>query len=337
MKIHLVGGDNSGWALDTDLRLARQALARHFTLVGTPAEADCIHTVWPEQLLEDAYEGRLARGKPVVAVFSNDPVALFEQVPGLYAAASSWSCIAQSLNAEKKLRALGLTRVSYVPYIADLENFRPMGLDVGAERAKLGIPKDRYVIGSFQRDSMGSDLSRFKPQKGADAFAAILLGLARRVGRDRVHVLFAGPRRHWLRKQLARLEIPFTFVGIEKSGDDYPENILSAAEICKLTALLDVYIVASRWEGGPRAVLETVACRKKIISTRVGLAEDVLNPACLFDSISDAIALLEDDVRANSVAASVDEHAARVARENSVAVIGARWKDFYSAYAARRA
>jgi len=41
--------------------------------------------------------------------------------------------------------------------------------------------------------------------------------------------------------------------------------------------LCDMYIISSREEGGPKAVLESMACGVPLISTKVGMAPDIIN------------------------------------------------------------
>lgn len=318
-KVFLIGGDHQGWALDTDLRLARKALEGTVEFVSDARNADFIHTVWPEELLENPELRPLAQGVPVVAAFSNDPVALFEKVPGLYAHAKSWFCVGQSYGAAEKLKAAGIPFVRHVPYIADLDAFRPRARQVS----------EKYLIGSFQRDTQGHDLTVFKPQKGADIFLSIVVGLAKRVGREKIQVLLAGPRRHWLMSALEAHGIDYVFEGTRMRGDDYPKNILSHERIAELTSRVDVYLVSSRWEGGPRAILETAACRRPIVSSDVGLARDVLNSACIYKDLSEAITILEDDFHKKTLARFVDEHETKVRAEHSIPKIASRWKLVY--------
>ena len=49
-----------------------------------------------------------------------------------------------------------------------------------------------------------------------------------------------------------------------------------------LCSSLDLYIVASRYEGGPRSIIECAANKTPIISTNVGLVEDILASESIF-------------------------------------------------------
>ena len=41
--------------------------------------------------------------------------------------------------------------------------------------------------------------------------------------------------------------------------------------------MLDVYVITSREEGGPKALLESLACGIPLITTNVGMAHDVIS------------------------------------------------------------
>ena len=46
---------------------------------------------------------------------------------------------------------------------------------------------------------------------------------------------------------------------------------------------LDLYIVSSRVEGGPQAIMECSLANVPIISTNVGVASQILDPESIFD------------------------------------------------------
>ena len=61
----------------------------------------------------------------------------------------------------------------------------------------------------------------------------------------------------------------------------------------ELYAAADFYLIPSRDEGGPKAVLEAVACGTPVISTDVGIAKEVLSnvDGCLVVKCGSADAL----------------------------------------------
>lgn len=332
LKVFLMGGDRAGWALDTELSLAAKAISPFTELVNHPRHADVLHTVCAEEMIESPVSYALQKRKPVVAVFSNDPKALFERVPGLLQESKRWFCVAQSTDAERKLHAADVPFVRKVLYAANLKDYVPLNRDseeIQTLRKKLQIPEGAYVLGSFQRDSEGSDLNRFKVQKGADVFVDILVELKKIAPSLRVHVLLAGPRRHWIRAKLQELGISFSFDGEEIKGDDFPKNILGPQRINQLMHLIDCYVVSSRWEGGPRAILEACSAEIPIISTDVGVASDLLDRKCIFYSVSEAAKILEKDSREKFLSQFLKAQKERLRQAHSLEAASAQWRSVY--------
>ena len=54
-------------------------------------------------------------------------------------------------------------------------------------------------------------------------------------------------------------------------------------ELNELYNCLDLYIVSSRYEGGPQAILECAASKTPILSTKVGVAPEVLHPESIYE------------------------------------------------------
>src|SRR3546814_19323094 len=80
-----------------------------------------------------------------------------------------------SQQARRQLAELGIDS-SYAPYAVDRNQFRPIGDrgQLSALRDRYEIPSGRYLIGSFQRDSVASDLVSPKLVKGQDVFCEII-------------------------------------------------------------------------------------------------------------------------------------------------------------------
>jgi glycosyltransferase involved in cell wall biosynthesis len=324
-RIYLMGSEQKGWALDADLATIRQSLALvpEVTEVASVHEADVVHSVWEYPLLTSDH--RALEGKRVVCTFCNDVGRTFDQACMIHASEVVGIWIAISKRAEQEARGFRLP-VTYIPYAIDPALFLaevPGGETAASLRRRHGLPEDAYVISSFMRDSLGSDLFRPKPQKGVEMFVEIVGGLHRK-GHP-VHVLLAGPRRHWVRRELRARGVPFTFVGAETPGDDNTFNILDAATIRDLYRASDLHLVTSRWEGGPRAVLEAAAVGVRVASTPVGLAEDVLDPSCIFDDVAAGAALLERDVRTGALGATLEGNRERVRANHTPAANAARY------------
>jgi len=312
IRVHLTGGERSGWALDADVATTRaslQALGDQVTLTSLE-EAEVVHSVWEEPILR--LDARRFDGKRVVCHVCNEVMRTFEMPSMARAGERIGLWVPISREAEANLALLGYRSV-YIPYTVDTTLFTeriPGGEDRAALRARFGVPRDAYVVGNFMRDSRSNDLSLPKPQKGVELLLGILAGLWSR--RLPLHVLLAGPRRHWLRARLREAGIPFTFVGRELAADDVDVNILTPQTVNLLYHLSDLHLVTSRWEGGPRAVLEAGATRTRILSTPVGMAGDILQPECLFGAVDEGIDRVAGDSRFGVLAGSVEAQYRRI-------------------------
>jgi glycosyltransferase involved in cell wall biosynthesis len=77
-------------------------------------------------------------------------------------------------------------------------------------------------------------------------------------------VVLTGPARGYVRAGLERLGIP------------YLHHFAEPGELPCVYRALDVCLVASRQEGGPKAVLESMASGVPIVTTRVGQATELV-------------------------------------------------------------
>ncbi len=131
-------------------------------------------------------------------------------------------------------------------------------------RPKLGIPDSAFVLGSFQKDGTGwGEGLEPKHIKGPDVFLKAVGILKDRI--PGLFVLLSGPARGYVKAGLDQLGVPFRHVFVRH----YPE-------ISALYRALDVYLVASREEGGPKAVLESMAGGVPLVSTKTGQAADLV-------------------------------------------------------------
>ena len=314
IKVYLMGGEKTGWALDADLETTRQtmeALPGLIQLVPL-AEADVVHSVWEYPLLN--MDLRLLKGKRVLCHVCNEVVRTFDQSCMIHAQEVISLWIPISHEADAFLQSLRL-RTWYMPYTINPDVFKPI-LDPSREelRYRFGIPRDDYVISSFMRDSRADDLHRPKPQKGVEILLQLLATL-RQKGYP-ISVLLAGPRRHWIRARLREQDIPFTYVGREFDGDDNDRNILDPPTVNLLYQTSDLHLITSRWEGGPRAVLETAASRTPVLCSSVGIARDMLQPASLFSCFDEALDRIESDIRKRILKDTLDSQFEHVMRHH---------------------
>ncbi len=293
VKVYLVKGDESGWAIDVDRALTKASLERllhQVELVESVEQADVVHAVWWEPMME--LPAKALAGKVVVCHFEEDPRLRLTE-PGFAAAmgrVDHW--IAQSHGALAWARAFGLA-CSYVPYAVDVACFanpcEPP--DEVVSRALERLPDDAFVVGNFHRDTLGDSYGtrRLKPKlkKGPDVFVQVLAG-ARAKGVP-VVALLAGPRRHWIRHALDEAGVDWVYVGEVVDGDDYGHNTLPLHQLAHVYRACDLHVSCSRHEGGPRGVLEAAAAAIGQLSTPVGVAPDVLAAECLFEDVLEGV------------------------------------------------
>ena len=133
---------------------------------------------------------------------------------------------------------------------------------------KYGFDREDYFIGSFQRDSEGKDVSKPKLSKGPDRFLEIVKELKKS---KKVHVILTGRKRNYLINELNKNDIKYSYF-----------EMATFENMNELYNCLDLYIVASRFEGGPQAILECGITKTPIISTDVGVASEILAPESIF-------------------------------------------------------
>lgn len=314
LKVHFTAGDGKGWALDEDLRQIRLAL-KGVIRETAAAEAEVIHAPFWQNLGMVAPE--ILKRSFVIAHADNPPFFYLKQ-PGFLAGQQQvdlW--VARSREALEQFEALGLP-VVHIPYTIDPGLFFPIN-DKAALRREFGIPEKDYVIANFHRDTEGADLRVPKVQKNPEFMMAILRRLKERG--IPFHVLLAGPRRHWIRASLRTAGIPFTFVGKEVEGDDFGINILDRATLNRLYNAADLYLIPSRWEGGPQSAMEAAACRCKILSVPIGVGRDILEPKSLFRSSTEAMQRLADDIRVGELNSTVQVQSDRWKASHTTATL----------------
>ncbi len=331
-RVYLCAGDDSGWAVDEDRRLTAAALQGVVQLVDFPQDAHVIHACWWAPLMRLPPD--VVRGKPVVCHMIGDPARCMGEPPLLGAMQRVTHWIAMSRGGLAKMRVIA-QRVALVPYAVDTDVFgaNPPPPQDSIAAALARIPRGSYVIANFHRDTAGpppdgTGPSAPKTVKGPDLFVEIL-ALLRRRGAP-VLALLAGPRRHWIRRQLTERAVPFLFAGNATESDDYPASILPRAQLCHLYAAADLSLVCSRSEGGPHSVLEAAAAQCPQLSTRVGIAPDILSDDCLFGDPVEAVEKIEADIAAGTLRRYTPVHHAIIQANHTVAANRDRWREFYA-------
>jgi glycosyltransferase involved in cell wall biosynthesis len=151
----------------------------------------------------------------------------------------------------------------------------PIGIDVdvfalpdeerrASARRELRLPGAAFVVGSFQKDGVGwGEGLEPKLIKGPDVLLAALERLRARV--PELWLVLTGPSRGYVQAGLERLGVPYRHLLLPDV--DAVARVYEAIDLC---------LVASRDEGGPRAVLEAMATGVPLVTTRVGQAADLV-------------------------------------------------------------
>ena len=137
-------------------------------------------------------------------------------------------------------------------------------------RQKYSVDLNSYLVGSFQRDTEGHDLVSPKLSKGPDRFLEIAEYLNTK--NENLQIILTGKRRNYILDELSRREISYKYF-----------EMTSFQNLNELYNILDLYIVSSRYEGGPQSILETAMTRTPIISTDVGIASEILDKKSIFN------------------------------------------------------
>ncbi len=226
-------------------------------------------------------------------------------------------------------------KVHLIPIGIDVHAFTPCGAEErAAARTTLELPSTAFVVGSFQKDGVGwGDGLEPKLIKGPD----LLLSAAARL-RDRIPELWfllTGPARGYVKTGLERLGIPHRHV--------YLPDVEAVAGAYHA---IDVCLVTSRDEGGPRAVLEAMATGIPLVTTKVGQAADLVRHGMngWMVEVEDVEAIVESTLQVAEAPAQGLESVLRAGREtaeaNSHDALQPRWlellRGFVAMPAARR-
>jgi glycosyltransferase involved in cell wall biosynthesis len=196
---------------------------------------------------------------------SNDEFQLLVNMIKKYHDKISGIQVSNSLT-EKTILETGIDKkkVFRIPISIDLEKFNNIkNTRAPLTRRSLGIPDDAFVIGSFQKDGTGwKEGNQPKLIKGPDILVKSLINIQKKI--KNIYVLLLGPARGYIKGQLKKSSIPFK------------HKILSDHQnIQKYYNLLDVYMITSREEGGPRALFEAMISKIPVVTTNVGMAIDL--------------------------------------------------------------
>jgi glycosyltransferase involved in cell wall biosynthesis len=211
----------------------------------------------------------------------------------------------------------------------------PIGVDIGlfsrvspaarrSVRLELGIPAGAFVVGSFQKDGVGFGRGdEPKLIKGPDVLVDALAMIRARV--PELHVLLTGIARGYVQDELDRLGIPWIYRHAARYED-----------VPYLYRAVDVTVVSSRQEGGPKAVLESMATGVPLVSTRVGQAVDLIadgSNGWLVDvDDSEALAARVIDVAGGAASPELLARARETAEANAYERQLSLWRAFFEGF-----
>ena len=174
-----------------------------------------------------------------------------------------------SKNTEKQVRNLTDKKITTIPFWVN----RKIWFEIKEKqklREKYKLDKDSFIIGSFQRDSEGDDLNKPKLSKGPDLFVEIVTELSKK--RKNLHVVITGKRRNYLINEFNKKNINYSYF-----------EMVNFEKLNELYNCLDLYIVSSRYEGGPQSIVECGVTKTPIISTDVGIAPEILSSESIYN------------------------------------------------------
>ena len=184
-------------------------------------------------------------------------------------------------------------------------------------RSQLGIPDTALCIGSFQKDGdgWGEGMSP-KWVKGPETFLEVVQRLSKCI---ELYVLLTGPARGYLKAGLEKIGVPYHHVQLKRYQD-----------VARHYWALDLYLITSRDEGGPMALLESMASGVPVVSTRVGMCADLLDGGeCgVLAEVDDVAGLVESAKKVlqdSSFRATLVRNARVLAQNHDWSVIATRY------------
>jgi glycosyltransferase involved in cell wall biosynthesis len=329
----LIVGDNSGWVIDEESRLLKRTLEKlgiKASLVRrTPWNLPQVVHYGSQFALNDdsIYQ---SKHRLSIDYFHGKPGKdesfrkCFESLKRNHEKLSRVRVSNKAM--EEVILSSGIARdkVRRIPIGVDLEAFRPRTQDSKLERRReLDIPQEVFVVGSFQKDGVGwGEGLEPKLIKGPDVFLSVIEKLKKEI--PDLFILLSGPSRGFVKQGLEKLGVPYRHLYPKESG-----------QVARLYDALDLYLVASREEGGPKAVLDSMAKGVPLVTTEVGQAADLVRAGvnAMMAPIEDTEALARACLevgRDESLRARLVEGGFATARENSFESQLPLWKEYFA-------
>ena len=217
-------------------------------------------------------------------------------------------------------------KVFKIPISIEMEKF-PLSTKRNRKIAKkkLNIDPSCLLIGSFQKDGIGwGSGNQPKMIKGPDIFLKVMGALKDKY--PELSVLLTGPARGYVKLGLEAMNIKY-----------YHFKLKDYSDISSFYQALDLYLVASREEGGPRSILESMASGVPLVTTRVGQAMDLVenNKNGWIVDNEDTEALVHCSKLAIDMGEDLERilvNARETAKQNSYAAQEPLWRNFMKGF-----
>lgn len=240
-------------------------------IVHSPRDADVIF-LYAKWIWKHIPHGMLASRPVITTVHHIVP----EKVdPHEFVALDSFTDLyhVPNVHTHNQVRNFTQKSIRKLPYWANGERWFQDDSVASRHHVLLDLMHGKRVLASFQRDTEGSSSfedPRPKLEKGPDVFVDVV----RRFDAQDVMAYVPGWRRRFITKNLLSSGHPHLSedkLDPEAMNDQY--NIVRTMGGC--------YLVTSRHEGGPQAVIEASLTKTWILSTDVGIASEVLHPSSI--------------------------------------------------------
>lgn len=295
IKIKIIGGENIDWAIDKNKKSTEYFFGKiqNTRIVNKLLTADIYYILWYNQILNKEYFWtrnfikiyKKLFGKKIIATVTNDIRWFPERFVELDGLVDLWIVYSdKTLFFLKERNAKTFKMPSYFSAKVFF-NLEKSKIDIARElKIDFSVLENKILIGSFQRDSLSGNVRAPRWEKDPD----LLIDICLKLPREKFILILAGPLRHYLIYQCKKYNIPYLFVGDEKyitnEQNDMLINNLPKEKMNLLYNLIDVYIVSSKIEGGPKAVPEACLAKTLIFSTDVGLASEHLEKSLIYSA-----------------------------------------------------
>jgi glycosyltransferase involved in cell wall biosynthesis len=304
-------------------------------IVTNPSQADVIwlYAKW----IADRIPNTILQSKPCITTVHHIvpekglDINFFDRFTDFYHVPNKFTFQALSERTTKPIRQL--------PYWVPIEFKSITNAEVDSHISPEIISPMSYVFGSFQRDTEGVSIKSAVPQPKLEKGPDILVSVLERFWNERYALILAGWRRQYIKSRIPQQRL----IDYTANEDLDCKAVPTTSDVNMLYNVLrrhnGIYLITSRHEGGPQAVLEAAATSTRVLSTTMGIAPDILHPDCLCGQADDdaCIDTFERKIRDGLDWDSIIAHNTRRVTELSVPRIVAQYDDLVEElYATKR-